>query len=96
VDVEISGTRTLASKVFIGEGETKAVVVHQGYGPTIAGLVIVSVGLAILRVGVSEAESGDASTGRTLLTVGASVEATGVLMILADLGRSHNRVVIVQ
>ena len=94
IDLRISGTRTLASKVFIGEGETTVVVAHQGYGLTVAGLLAAGVALVCLRAGVSAIESGDQSSGRSLITLGVGLEATAIIMILVDLGRTHNRVVV--
>lgn len=95
IDLRITGARSFASKVLLAEGSTTVVITHRGYGETVAGLVAMGIALVVLRAGVSVAEGGNGSAARALISAGVGIEALGVLMILTDLGSTHNRAVVV-
>jgi hypothetical protein len=96
VDLRIAGTRNFDSKVLVGEGTTSVTIQHRGYGLSVAGLVLMGVAVFAIHAGVTAAQRGDESSGRTWITLGASFEASGVIMILSDLFSTHNHAVVVE
>jgi hypothetical protein len=96
VDLHVSGTRAFDSTLLVGPAPTTVRIEHGGYAVAGAGVAMVLAGIVGIAAGVSTFEDGNESTGRTLVSVGASVEAVGILMILMDLQRNHDRAVVVE
>jgi hypothetical protein len=97
VDLHVSGTRAFDSKVLLGKGATTTVRIdHRDYTITGVGLAMVAGAIAIIAAGVITFQDGHEMAGRTLVSIGAGIEATGEALVFTDLSAKHDRAVVVE
>jgi hypothetical protein len=96
VDLRVSGTRAFDDRLLLTSTPATVRIEHRSYAATGLGLLAVAGAVAIIAAGVSTFRDGNESGGRMLISIGASVEAAGLIAILNDLTSTHDRAVVVK
>jgi hypothetical protein len=96
VDLRVSGTRAFDNRLLLDRTPATVRIEHRSYAATGLGLLAMAGAVAFIAVGVSTFQGGNQSGGRALISIGAGLEATGLIVILHDLSSTHDRAVVVR